>query len=108
MEDDTTGTQIGRLYRRLVMLEQPVSGLSDQQRADRNDDIASVVGSLVRLPATTLADVADKLAVLCTRLRAEDHSPTSPNGALTALLADSARDDLGHLLLRGPPHAEGP
>ena len=33
---------------------------------------------------------------------------TAPNGALTALLAESARDDLGHLLLRGIPHGEGP
>ena len=101
MSDDTAGTQIGRLYQRLVKLEQPVSGLSDAERACRNDNIAVMVGTLVRLPATTLADVADKLAVLCSRLRAEGHSLTSPFGTLTALFAESARDDLDRLIVRG-------
>jgi len=101
MSEDTVGTQISRLYHRLVTLEQPVTGLSDTERADRNDSIAGLVGSLVRLPAMDLDDVADKLAVLCNRLRAEDCGVNSPNGALTALLAESARDDLGRLILRG-------
>ena len=101
MTDDTPATQIGRLYHRLVTLEQPVTGLTDDQRAERNDAIASLVGSLVRLPAADMDDVADKLAVLCARLRAEDVSPLSANGALTLLLAESARDDLGRLILRG-------
>jgi hypothetical protein len=101
MSDDTPGTQIGRLYRKLVQKEQPVTGLSDQARAERNDEITDLVGSLVRLPASTLTDVADKLAVLCSRLRAEGLSPTSPTGALTALLAESAQDDLKRLILRG-------
>lgn len=101
MSDDTTGTQIGRLFKRLVIMEQPVSGLTDDERADRNDTIMEVVGSLVKLPATGLNDVADKLAILCSRLRAEGASPTSPNGALTTLLAQSAEDDLKRLILRG-------
>lgn len=106
MSDDTSGTQIGRLYQRLVTREQPVTGLTDGERADRNDVIAGMVGSLVRLPATNLDDVAAKLAVLCNRLRAEDHSPISPYGALTALLAESARDDLGRLILRSAVRGE--
>ena len=101
MSDDTAGTQIGRLYQTLVQKEQPVTGLSDDARAARNDEIARVVGSLVRLPAAGLEDVAAKLAVLCARLRAEDCGVNSANGALTALLAESARDDLGRLILRG-------
>jgi len=100
MTDDTAGTQIGRLYQTLIQKEQPVTGLGDQARAERNDEIARMVGSLVRLPAAGLEDVAAKLAVLCNRLRAEDCGVTSPHGALTALLAESARDDLGRLILR--------
>ena len=101
MTDDTAGSQIGRFYQTLVQKEQPVTGLSDQARADRNDEIARLVGSLVRLPAAGLEDVAAKLSVLCSRLRAEDCGVNSANGALTALLAESARDDLGRLILRG-------
>ncbi|MEI7611240.1 MAG: hypothetical protein WCJ64_27960 [Rhodospirillaceae bacterium] len=100
MTDDTAGTQIGRLYQTLVQKEQPVTGLSDEARAERNDEIGRMVGSLVRLPAAGLNDVAAKLAVLCNRLRTEDCGVTSPHGALTALLAESARDDLGRLILR--------
>ena len=100
MSDDSAGTQIGRLYQTLVQKEQPVTGLSDEARADRNDEIARMVGSLVRLPAVGLEDVAAKLSVLCNRLRAEDCGVNSVNGALTALLAESARDDLGRLILR--------
>jgi hypothetical protein len=100
MSNDAAGTQIGRLYQTLVQKEQPVTGLSDEARADRNDEIARMVGALVRLPATNFDDVAAKLAVLCHRLRGEDCGVTSPNGALTALLAESARDDLGRLILR--------
>jgi len=101
MTDDTAGTQIGRLYQTLVQKEQPVTGLSDEARADRNDEIARMVGSLVRLPAAGLDDVVAKLSVLCNRLRAEDCGVTAPHGALTALLAESARDDLGRFILRG-------
>ena len=50
-------------------------------------------------PAETLADVDLKLAVLCARLRSEDYAPTSPNGALTALLGESAREDIGRLAI---------
>ena len=70
MSDDTAGTQIDRLYQTLVQKEQPVTGLSDEARADRNDEIAQMVVSLVHLPAAALEDVAAKLAVLCSRLRA--------------------------------------
>ena len=107
MSDGTTGTQIGRLYQKLVQREQPVTGLSDEARAERNDEIAGMVGSLVRLPAANLDDVAAKLAVLCSRLRAEECGVNSPNGALTALLAESARDDLGRLILRGIQVGQG-
>ncbi|CAK0750067.1 conserved hypothetical protein [Azospirillaceae bacterium] len=105
--NDAADTQISRLYNRLVTLEQPVSGLSDGERAERNDEIARMVGALVRLPATTLGDVAAKLAVLCNRLRAEDCGVNSANGALTALLAEAARDDLGRLILRGSAAGAG-
>jgi len=107
MTDDTAGTQIGRLYQTLVQKEQPVTGLSDEARADRNDEIARMVGSLVRLPAADFGDVVAKLAVLCNRLRAEDCGVTSPHGALTALLAESARDNLGRLILRGAEAGTG-
>ena len=108
MTDDTAGTQIGRLYQTLIQKEQPVTGLGDQARADRNDEITRMVGSLVRLPAAGLEDVAAKLAVLCNRLRAEDCGVNSPHGALTALLAESARDDLGRLILRAGKADEAP
>jgi hypothetical protein len=88
--------------------EQPVTGLSDDARAERNDEIAQMVGSLVRLPAAGLEDVASKLAVLCNRLRAEDCGVTAPHGALTALLAESARDDLGRLILRSEQAGKAP
>ena len=107
MTDDTAGTQISRLYQTLVQKEQPVTGLADEARADRNDETARMVGSLVRLPAAGLEVVAAKLAVLCARLRAEDFGVNSPHGALTALLAESARDDLGRLILRGASTGEG-
>lgn len=95
-DGDATGqdTPVQRLYRGLVMLAQPMSGLTDTERAGRGDRIASAVTGLVRLPAETLGDVGCKLAVVGDRLRSEDHTLTSPFSALTILLLDSARDDL--------------
>lgn len=97
--DSTTGseTAIGRLYRRLVALTQPASGLTDEVRAGRNDQIAFLITSMARLPAEGLPDVGTKLAVVGMRLRTEDHSPASPFGFQTLLLLESARDDLARL-----------
>jgi len=88
------GTQISRIFQRLARLQQPEYGLSDDERGERNDRIANAVTGLMRVPGDTLDDIGCKLAVVCARLRAEDHCPSSPNGALTILLAESARDDV--------------
>lgn len=92
-------TPVQRLYRRLVGLAQPMSGLTDAERAGRGDRIASAVTGMVRLPADSLGDVGCKLAVVGDRLRTEDHTACSPFGALTILLLDSARDDLVRLAI---------
>lgn len=100
-DGDATGqdTPVQRLYRGLVMLAQPMPGLTDAERAGRGDRIASAVTGLVRLPAETLGDVGCKLAVVGDRLRSEDHTLTSPFSALTILLLNSARDDLARLAI---------
>lgn len=103
------GTPVARLYVRLVGLSHPVYGLSDEERGVRCDTIAAAVDRLAHLPAETLTDAGHKLAVLCTRLRGENHSPAAPSGALTVRLAESARDDLTRLaiLAAGPVDAPG-
>lgn len=105
-DGNSTGqnTPVQRLYRRLVALSQPASGLTDAERAGRGDRIASAVTGMVRLPAESLGDVGCKLAVVGDRLRTEDHALASPFGTLTILLLDSARDDLARLavLAAGP------
>lgn len=80
-DGDATGqdTPVQRLYRGLVMLPQPMPGLTDAERAGRGDRIAAAVTGLVRLPGETLGDVACKLAVVGDRLRSEDHTLTSPS-----------------------------
>ena len=55
------------------------------------------------MPAENFGDVEIKLAVLCRRLRDDGQGITSPNGALTLMLADSARDDIGRLAGLGAP-----
>ena len=91
------GTRIGRLYTRILELHTPVYGISDDERAARCDAQFAAVTALVGMLAETLGDVECKLAVLCRRLRSDGQSITSPNGALTLLLAESARDDLSRL-----------
>ena len=93
------GTRIGRLYTRILELHTPVYGLSDDERAARCDAQFGAVTALVGMPAETPGDVECKLAVLCQRLRSDGQGITSPNGALTLMLADSARDDVGRLAL---------
>ena len=92
-------TPILHWYRRLLELRHPQHGLSDDERAARCDAIFQATTALMHQPAETLADVDLKLAVLCARLRSEDYAPTSPNGALTALLGESAREDIGRLAI---------
>ena len=92
-------TPVAHWYRRLLELQRPQRGLSDDERAARCDAIFQATTTLMHQPAETLADVDLKLAVLCARLRSEDYAPTSPNGALTALLGESAREDIGRLAI---------
>ena len=87
-------TPVAHWYRRLLELQRPQRGLSDDERAARCDAIFQATTALMHQPAETLADIELKLAVLCTRLRSEDCAPTSPNGALTALLGEAVRDDI--------------
>jgi len=97
-------TPVHRLYRRLLTLTRPESGLTDDERARRNDKIAWAVTGLAHQPAESLNDVGRKLTVVGNRLRTEDHTPRSPFGVQTLLLLDSARADLARLAipLAGP------
>ena len=92
-------TPIAHWYRRLLELQRPQRGLSDDERAARCDAIFQATTALMRMPAETLADIELKLAVLCARLRSEDYAPTSPNGALTVLLGEAARNDIGRIAI---------
>lgn len=89
------GTRIERLHTRILELHRPVYGLSDDERAARCDAQFGAVTTLVGMPAEHVGDVEIKLAVLCRRLREDGQGVTSPNGALTLMLAESARDDVG-------------
>ena len=97
------GTRIDRLHTRILELHRPVYGLSDDERAARCDAQFGAVTALVGMPAENFGDVEIKLAVLCRRLRDDGQGITSPNGALTLMLADSARDDIGRLAGLGAP-----
>ncbi len=90
-------TPVAHWYHRLLELKRPQRGISEDERAARNDAIFQATSALMHQPAETLADIDLKLAVLCARLRSEDFAPTSPNGALTALLGESVREDVGRL-----------
>lgn len=96
-------TLIGRHYLRILELHMPVSGLSDDQRGARCDAQFGAVTALVGMAAETLGDVECKLTVLCQRLRSDGQGITSPNGALTLMLAESARDDAHRLTMLAPP-----
>lgn len=93
-------TPVGRAYRKLLQVQRPQYGLSDQARADRCDGIAGATTVMMRHPAETPDDVACKLAVLCDRLRAEG-DVVSENGRLTLLLAEAARADVERLAAWG-------
>lgn len=90
-------TPVYRRYRELMMASRPETGLTDEERGARGDRIASMVTALVRLPSETLEDVGCKLAVVGDRLRSENHTVSSPFGALTMMLLISAHDDLSRL-----------
>ena len=92
-------TPVAHWYRHLLELKRPQRGLSEDDRAVRNDAIFQATSALMHQPAETLADIDLKLAALCARLRSEDCSPTSPNGALTVLLGESVREDVGRLAI---------
>jgi len=98
---DTTGseTPVRRQYRRLATLSRPETGLTDEERATRCERISLAVTALVRLPSEILDDVVCKLTVVSERLRTDNHTLASPFGALTALLLESARDDLVRLAM---------
>lgn len=98
-DTDPETTPVHALYRRLRALSRPVSGLTDDERARRNDMIARTVAGLARHRADSLVDVGRKLTVVGNRLRTETHTPRSPFGVLTLRLLDSARDDLARLTL---------
>ena len=93
-------TPVGRGYRRLLQVQRPQYGLSDQARADRCDAIAGATTVMMRHPAETPEDIVCKLAVLCERLRAEG-DVVSENGRLTLLLAEAARADVERLAAWG-------
>lgn len=92
-------TPIARCYRKLVILERPQYGLSDEARAERCSTIEQATTVLMRYPAETLDDIACKLSVLSDRLR-EMGDVGSETGRLTLLIADSARADVARLALR--------
>ena len=92
-------TPVAHWYRRLLELQRPQRSLSDDERAARNDAIFQATTALMRQPAETLADIECKLAVLCARLRSEEYAPLSPGGALTVLLGEAVRDDIGRIAI---------
>ena len=110
MSDDSLlspETPVARSYRRLVTLQRPQYGLTDDARAARCDSIAAATTVLMRQPAETLDDIARKLATLCDRLRAEG-DVVSENGRLTLLIAEAARADAARMAIqRGVPPATG-
>lgn len=87
------------LYRRLRTVSRPVSGLTDDERARRNDVIATTVTGLARRRADSLVEAGHKRTVVGNRLRTETRTPRSPFGGLTLRVLDSARDDLARLTL---------
>ena len=93
-------TPVARSYRKLVALQRPQYGLTDDARAARCDSIAEEATVLMRHPAETLGDIVCKLAVLCDRLRAEG-DVSSENGRLTLLVAEAAQADAERLLAWG-------
>ena len=102
MSDDSLlppETPVARSYRRLVALQRPQNGLTDDARAARCDSIAEATTVLMRHPAETLDDIVCKLAVLCDRLRAEG-DVVSENGRLTLLIAEAARADAARLAMQ--------
>lgn len=100
-------TPVGRSYRKLLQVQRPQYGLSDDARAARCDAIAEATTILMRHPAESLEDIASKLAVLCDRLRAEG-DVVSENGRLTLLIAEAARADAARLDIQlGVPSAIG-
>ena len=86
-------------YMRLLQLQRPQYGLTDDARAARCDSIAEATTVLMRHQAETLDDIACKLAVLCDRLRAEG-DVVSENGRLTLLIAEAARADAARMAMR--------
>ncbi|MBF0561974.1 MAG: hypothetical protein HQL37_08100 [Alphaproteobacteria bacterium] len=95
----STETPVARSYRKLVALQRPEYGLTDDARAARCDSIAEATTVLMRHPAETLDDIVSKLAVLCDRLRAEG-DVVSETGRLTLLIAESARADAARLAIQ--------
>ncbi|MBF0562319.1 MAG: hypothetical protein HQL37_09915 [Alphaproteobacteria bacterium] len=96
-------TPVARDYRKLVVLERPEYGLSDDTRAARCAAIEQATSVLIRHPAETVGDIACKLALLCDRLRAMG-DVVSEAGQLTLLVAESARADAARLAIRAAKH----
>ncbi|MEI8397352.1 MAG: hypothetical protein WCF85_21755 [Rhodospirillaceae bacterium] len=96
----SANTPVARSYRKLVALQRPRYGLTDDARAARCDSIAEETTVLMRHSAENLDDIACKLAVLCDRLRAEG-DVVSENGRLTLLLAEAARADAVRMAIQG-------
>ena len=92
-------TPVSRSNQKLVVLQRPQYGLSDDARAARCDSIAEATTVLMRHPAETLDDIVSKLSVLCDRLRAEG-DVVSETGRLTLLVAESARADAARLAIQ--------
>lgn len=67
--------------------------LPDEVMNERLGEACATTTRIAQVPATTVADLSLKLSVLCRRLR-DDLDADDRCGVLTALLAESIRDDL--------------
>ncbi len=69
---------------------------SDDEMNERVEVLFTTTTRIAQAPAGNLAEITLKLNLLCRRLR--DHlEPDDRGGVLTALLAESIRDDLERL-----------
>jgi hypothetical protein len=88
-----TDTLVRNLVRNIEALERKIAQpASDQTMNRRIAALFAATASLAQAPATSANDLALKLDILCRRLR-EFLDPDDRGGVLTALLAESIRDD---------------
>ena len=91
-------TLLTRLAASLEATHQTMLGPhTDQSMNDLVDEAFLCTTRISQAPAASIDDLALKLTVLCRRLR-EHLDPDDRGGVLTALLAESIRDDVGVVL----------